>query len=46
MVSGVIDTADHRKSRFQNRVSVCLMQKVLTRGSRAQMEFFKGKNQS
>jgi hypothetical protein len=47
MVSGVIDTAEHQKSRFYSRMSPQIqshMQKGLTRVSGAQMELFDEKN--
>jgi hypothetical protein len=48
LVSGVIDTADHKKVDFiveYLREYEAICKKVLTRGSRAQMELFDEKNQ-
>jgi hypothetical protein len=48
VVSRVIETADHQKSRFHSRISPGIrshIQKALTRVSGAQMELFDEKNQ-
>jgi hypothetical protein len=47
VVSGVIDTADHRKRRFQMRLSLlieAICKEASTRGSGAQMELFDEQN--
>jgi hypothetical protein len=48
VVSGVIETADHQKSRFRNQISLkykATCKKALTRGPEAQMELFDEKKQ-